>query len=367
MQKEKVTKDSEGAFEGYLLSQVDIINRQLEEYIPKEASEEFMVRMIGKADYTYDKEAITKSILQPTWHLLALGGKRWRPTLMLLIIEALGKDPLKYVEFSIIPEVIHNATLVHDDIEDMSQTRRGAPAVHVKYGDDIAINLGGYLYYFPIVALVGSKKLDRETKDRIFMLYIQEMLRVHTGQATDIAWHNALVPVDQITEDEYLQMVYNKSGVLARMACRLGAVLGGADAQQEEVLGHLGAAIGVAFQLQDDLLNITISKLSESKGGIGDDITEGKITLMVIYALQKANPKDKERLVEILKMHTRDKVLIKEAIDIIDKYDGRGYVERKRILLAKETWAEANKILKDSAAKRRIGSLIDFLVIERSG
>jgi geranylgeranyl pyrophosphate synthase len=285
---------------------------------------------------------------------------------MLLTIEALGKDPLKYVEFSIIPEVIHNATLVHDDIEDRSQTRRGAPAVHIKYGDDIAVNLGGYLYYFPMAALVSSKKLDRETKDRILMLYIQEMLRVHTGQATDIAWHNAMVSVDHITEDEYLQMVYNKSGVLARMACRLGAVLGGADERQEEVLGHLGAAIGVAFQLQDDLLNITTSKLSESKGGIGDDITEGKITLMVIRALQKASPQDKKRLVDILKMHTRDKALIHEAIEIIDKYDGRGYVERKRVALAKEAWAEANKILKDSPAKARIGSLIDFLVIVRS-
>ena len=365
MEKKKA-KMAEDTFESYLTSQVGIINGQLAEYIPREASEEFMERMLGKATYKYDKVAITRSVLEPTWYLLALGGKRWRPTLMLLLIEALGKDPKQYLEFSIIPEIIHNATLVHDDMEDGSPTRRGAPAVHVKYGGDIAVNLGGYLYYFPVAALMGSSKLSRDEKDRALMLYIQEMLRVHTGQATDIAWHKAMVQVERITTDEYLQMVYNKTGVLPRMACRLAAVLGGADERMEGVLGNLGASIGVAFQIEDDLLNITPSKLAENKGGIGDDITEGKITLMVIHALQNANPQDKKRLADILKMHTRVKALITEAISIIDKYEGRGYAERRRVALAKEAWAEADKLLRDSPAKSRIKSLIDFLVITRS-
>ncbi len=345
---------------------MDAVNEELEKSIPRKADERFMERTLGKATYKYDSEAITKAILDPTWHLLGNGGKRWRPTLMLLMIEALGKDPKKYMEFAIVPEIIHNATLIHDDIEDRSQTRRGVPAVHVKYGDDIAVNLGGYLYYFAMSSLMGSNKLDDGTKERIYRVYMQEMLRVHTGQATDIAWHNFLVPIEKITEDDYLQMIYNKSGVLARLACKLGSILAGADDNLTATLGHLGASIGVAFQLQDDLLNITPNKVSESKGGVGDDITEGKITLMVIRAVQTAGQKDKDRLMEILKMHTRDKQLIAEAIKIMADCKANEYVEKRRIELAKGAWDDADKLLIASKAKDRIRSLIDFLVTRKN-
>ena len=291
----------ENSFEAYLGEKAGVINAQMKNYLAQNSSDEFLEKLLGKATYKYNHAAIEKALLEPSWYLLGLGGKRWRPVLMMLVIEALGKKSEDFVEFTMIPEVVHNATLVHDDAEDDSPTRRGSPAVHVKYGLDVAINLGDFLYYFPIAALMGSEKLTTRTRGKMMNIYITEMLRVCTGQGMDIAWHRSLVGPEAISEDEYLQMVYNKTGVLARMACELGAMLAGASQSMIKKFGHFGATVGVAFQIQDDLLNIMPSELANNKGGVGDDITEGKITLMVVYALKRAKDADKQRLLEILR------------------------------------------------------------------
>lgn len=352
----------EGNFEDYLKERAAFINAKIEEYLTKKSSDQYVEKLLGKAVYKYDNEAITKGILEPSWYLFTLGGKRWRPILMLLMIEALGGDANNYTEFSIIPEVIHNATLIHDDIEDGSEMRRGAPAVHMKFGLDVANNLGDFLYYFPIVALANSTKLDAKTKDRMLVIYAQEMLRVTTGQAVDIAWHRFLVDPFRINEDEYLEMCYDKTGVLARMGCRMAGALCQVDDATMEKLGIFGATVGVAFQIQDDVLNIYESGVSKSKGGVGDDISEGKITLMVIHVLTVADPQDKDRLTQILRMHTKDKKLIEEAIGIIKKYKAKEYVAETQKKIVTDAWGNIEKKLKESEAKRRLKELVDFLI-----
>jgi geranylgeranyl diphosphate synthase type 3/geranylgeranyl diphosphate synthase type I len=353
---------AKGDFEAYLEERAKYIDTKIGEYLENRSTEQYMERLLGKAVYKYNNEAITESLLKPAWYLLGLGGKRWRPTLMLLVMEALGKKPEEYIEFAMIPEVAHNATLVHDDIEDSSATRRGAPAVHMKYGVDVALNLGDFLFYFPVAALLDSKKLAGEVKNKVLSIYIREMLRVTTGQATDIAWHNSLVDPSRITEDNYLEMVYDKTGVLASMACQMAGALCGVSDKMIADLGMFGATIGVAFQLQDDVLNLYESKVSSSKGGVGDDITEGKITMLVLHALQKADGKDGKRLQEILKMHTRDRALIAEAIAIITKSKAREYSERLQEKIVKDAWGRIEKELPESEAKRRLSQLAEFLI-----
>ena len=349
-------------FESYLKARAAFIDTKIKEYLQVRSSDQYIETLLGKSLYKYNNEAITESVLKPAWYLLELGGKRWRPVLMLLIMEALGKNPDDYVEFSVIPEVVHNATLVHDDIEDSSETRRGAPSVHVKYGIDVALNLGDFLFYFPVVALLDSKKLSMEVKNKMLSIYAREMLRVTIGQGTDIAWHKGLVDSSKITQDNYLEMVYDKTGVLARMACQMAGALCGADDKMTEDLGLFGATIGVAFQLQDDVLNLYESKVASSKGGVGDDITEGKITMLVIHTLRSADAKDSGRLTEILGMHTRDKALIDEAIAIITKYKAREYSERLQEKIVKDAWSRIEKKLKESPAKDRLKQLTEFLV-----
>ncbi len=346
----------------YLEENAKAINKELETYLKRKSSERYVETLLGRSGYEYDNEALTKSVLEPAWYLLDQGGKRWRPVLCLLVIESLGKNPKDYIEFSIIPEVIHNATVIHDDIEDNSDMRRGSPAVHKKFGIDVANNLGDFMYFFPMRALVDSKKLDSDIKNRALSFYIREMTRVSIGQAVDIAWHCGFVDRLSINESKYLEMVHDKTGALSRFACELGAVVGGADDGLVERFGRFGATIGIAFQIQDDILNIYESDLSKNKGGIGDDISEGKMTLLVIHALGSANDVDRKRLVEILSMHTKDKDLIREGIGIITKYGSREHAEGIAVGLVDSAWKELDKALPESEAKARIKELAEFLI-----
>lgn len=346
----------------YIKERALSIDKNIGDYLSDKTSVRYLETLLGRSGYKYDAKAIDGAIIAPAKYLFALGGKRWRPVLMLTIIDALGKNSNDYVEFSIIPEVIHNATLIHDDIEDNSEMRRGAPAVHMKYGVDVALNLGDFMFFFPTVALLDSQKLTTETKIRLLDVYQREMLRVTIGQATDIAWHNFLVDPLGVSESEYMQLAYSKTGVLSSMAAKLGAILGGADDKTVQTIGKFGATIGVAFQLQDDILNVSESGVSESKGGVGDDITEGKITLLTIYTISKADKNDRDRLVEILRMHTRDRDLIKEAIGIMKKYNAEEYAKELEFTLMKEAWAEVNKVIPDSDSKKILKSLAEFLI-----
>lgn len=339
-----------------------IVNRELELILKKEGSERYIESLLGRSNYKYDSEAITKSVLEPAWYLLDQGGKRWRPFLTSLIINAYGKDINNYIEFTIVPEIIHTATLIHDDIEDNSDSRRGMPSVHKKYSLDIATNLGDIMYFLPMNAIMDSNKLSLDVKDRIFHYFIKDMTRLGIGQATDIAWHSGRISIENINEEKYLQMAQDKTGVLSRFACELGGILAGVNDKDIEVLGRFGATIGIAFQIQDDLLNIYESKVSKNKGGVGDDISEGKITLLVIDTLKNSTESDKKELIEILNKHTKDKELINRAIQIIDKYNAKENVINLENKLINEAWNEVDKILPESEAKKQIFMLTNFLI-----
>ncbi|MEM0149418.1 MAG: polyprenyl synthetase family protein [Candidatus Micrarchaeaceae archaeon] len=357
-------KDLHGSIDivEYLKEQSRQIDEKINKYLTYTDSDNYFKKLLGRSGYKYHEETLYKSILEPALYILNQGGKRWRPAITLLIIEALGKNPDDYVEFSMISEIIHNGTLIHDDIEDNSKLRRGKPCVHIKYGIDVANNLGDFLYHFPVIALKSSKKLTSEVKYKIADVSDTEKLRCTIGQAEDIAWHRYLVDPYMISEDNYLQMVYDKTGALASMAAKIGGIIGGADDKTIEALGHFAASIGVAFQIQDDLLNITKSAVSENKGGTGEDITEGKVTLFVVYAIENLPQNDKERLIEILREHTEDRSKIDEAIELISK---SGAIEHSRELqekIIKDAWNNVDKRLPDSDAKNHLKALAEFLI-----
>ncbi|MFI5412573.1 MAG: polyprenyl synthetase family protein [Candidatus Micrarchaeales archaeon] len=338
------------------------VDKKIKEYLTNKDSARYLGSLLGRSGYAYDPRAINKAIVEPASYLLDLGGKRWRPVLMLTIIDALGKDSYDYIEFSIIPEVIHNASLIHDDIEDNSDFRRGAPAVHKKFGVDVGVNLGDFMFYFPVVALLDSKKLTDETKMRVLEVYQREMLKLTIGQATDIAWHGSLVDSMSISESQYLQMAYSKTGVLASMAAKIGGILGGGDSRTVETLGNFGGSIGVAFQLKDDLLNVTEGAVANSKGATGEDITEGKISLLVVYTLSKATEDDKNRLKQILAMHTTDRKLIDEAIGILNRYGAQDYTNKLEEKLIDDAWDKVDPLLKDSDAKVKLKEMSEFMI-----
>jgi geranylgeranyl diphosphate synthase type I len=192
-----------------------------------------------------------------------------------------------------------------------------------------------------------------------YEVYLQELLRIGIGQTTNINWHNKQ-EID-VGEPEYLQMCYNKTGCMPRLAGRLAAILSGADEKTTETIGNLCGTIGVAFQIQDDCLSASGGKFAEGKG-YGDDITEGKRSLPVIYTLKAANEKDRRRLIEILNMHTTDRKLIDEALAILKRYGSVEKAKKKTRELVGEAWAELDKVLKPSEAKEKIKAFAYYLI-----
>ena len=264
--------------EKFLEKKAPLIDKTIEKYIPRKFSKNSILFKVNPPMYSYNLEPLNKAIAEPIWDMLDRGGKRWRPALFLLICEALGKESDYCLDFSIIPEVIHNGTLVIDDIEDSSELRRGKPCTYKIFQMDIAVNAGNAMYYLPLLPLmVQRKKLSSKVQRDFYEVYIQEMINLSMGQAMDIAWHKDQANANELDENDYLQMCAYKTGTLARMAAKMAAVLTGADKSLVEKLGRFAESIGVAFQMQDDILDLTGEEFAKKKGGVGQDITEGKI------------------------------------------------------------------------------------------
>jgi geranylgeranyl pyrophosphate synthase len=349
--------------ESFLEEKAKIIDRAIEKYVPREFSKQSMVFQIIKPRYSYNLEALNKAIAEPIWDILDRGGKRWRPALFLIIVEVLNKNPDEFIDFATITEVVHNGTLMVDDIEDASELRRGKPCTYRKFGIDIAVNAGNTMYYLPLLPLMERKEQFSAEKLRdIYEVYVQEMINLSMGQAMDIAWHRGIANADGVGEDDYMQMCAYKTGTLARMAARLAAVLAGANTELVEKLGRFAESIGVAFQMQDDVLDLTGKEFAEKKGGLGQDVTEGKRTLMVIYTLKKASSTDQKRLVEILNMHTSDQRLRDEAITIMEKYDAIKHVKQTASQIVTNSWNDAEKLLPKSEAKEKLKAFAEFLI-----
>jgi len=349
--------------EKFLTDTAPQVDKAIEKYIPRKLTKNAVLFKVNPPLYSYNLEPLNKAISEPIWDMLDRGGKRWRPALFLLICEALGKKSDYCLDFSIIPEVIHNGTLVIDDIEDSSEVRRGKPCSHKIYGVDIAINVGNAMYYLPLLPLmVNRSKLSAEAQRDVYEIYVQEMVNLSMGQAMDIAWHRGIANADALSEEDYLQMCAYKTGTLARMSAKMAAVLAGADSKLVEKLGRLAECIGVAFQMQDDILDLTGEEFAKSKGCVGGDISEGKRSLLVIYTLQKANAKDRKRLLEILSMHTFDQNLRNEAIAIIKKYGAFEHVKALAERMVTDSWKEVDKLLPTPEAKEKLKAFAEFLI-----
>jgi geranylgeranyl pyrophosphate synthase len=349
--------------EALLEEKAPLINKAIEKYVPRVFSKNAVLFRIIPPSYSYNLEALNKTIADPIWEFLDRGGKRWRPTLFLIVCEALGKDPEEFVDFATIPEVIHNGTLMVDDIEDASEYRRGKPCTHRIYGLDIAINAGNAMYYLPLLPLLEKRKrLNAQTVAKIFEVYAQEMINLSLGQAMDIAWHKGLANADEISEKDYLQMCAYKTGTLARMSAKIASVLSGADDDLADKLGRYAESVGVGFQIQDDVLDLTSDEFAKKKGGRGQDITEGKRSLPVIHTLRVAGADDRRRLAEILGLHTSNQKLRNEAIMVMQKYGSIEYAKKKAKTMVKKCWNQVEPSLPESKGKEKLKAFAEFLI-----
>lgn len=238
------------------------------------------------------------TLIEPNKNLIKLGGKRWRPLLMILYyLNEENKNKLPYetvCRLTPLVEFVHTASLIHDDIEDGADLRRGKPAAHITWGIDTAINSASWLY-FEAAASIENQNISDEVKLYLYKLYTNELRKLHLGQALDIKWHrdSSYIP----TQDEYFTMVKCKTGTLASLAASLGSVCAGDTPEKTKEVGQIAANIGIGFQIIDDVINLTTGNPGKQRG---DDITEGKKSLPVILHITN-NPEDKEIIAEYMK------------------------------------------------------------------
>jgi octaprenyl-diphosphate synthase len=218
-------------------------------------------------------------------HIIGAGGKRIRPRLVLLFSEALGFEGQERYDIAAIVEFIHTATLLHDDVVDESALRRGQATANAIFGNAASVLVGDFLYSraFQMMVSVSRMRVLDVLADATNVIAEGEVLQLMNVHDPDL------------TVDEYLRVIRFKTAKLFEASARLGAVLGGADATLEDACASYGRSLGTAFQLIDDLLDYE-GNSDELGKNIGDDLREGKPTLPLLLAMERAEPEDRATL-----------------------------------------------------------------------
>ena len=265
---------------------------------------------------TVDPEELQKS----TQHLIKAGGKKIRPSLVVLSSEAVGGTAEVAIKTAAAVELIHTFSLIHDDIMDKDEMRRGEPSVHVLWGESMAILAGDTLFSkaFETVLETPVNSISYERVLNALKTVVDSCIKICEGQASDMCFEGNF----EVNEDEYMNMIYKKTGALIAAATRSGAILGGGNPEEVEILTEYGRLIGLAFQIQDDYLDVVSEEENLGKP-VGSDIVEGKMTLMVVHALSNASDKDKEELISILK--DGEDTDVERAIELFEKYGSINY------------------------------------------
>lgn len=219
-------------------------------------------------------------LYEPIRYLMDLGGKRLRPLLVLLSAGLFSDEVGAMLSPALGVEVFHNFTLMHDDIMDQAPLRRGQPTVHEKWSASVAILSGD-------VMLVRAYELMMKVPDPLLRRVLQEFNKVAAEVCEGQQWDMNFETLPTVTTDQYVDMIRLKTAVLLGFSCKLGAILGGASAQDVERLERFGTTIGLGFQLMDDILDVYADKAAFGKQ-VGGDIVANKKTWLLITALQQA-------------------------------------------------------------------------------
>ena len=245
------------------------------------------------------------------------GGKRHRPLICFAACMAVGGDPQRAISSAAAIEHFHTAALIHDDIADEAELRRGEPCLYMTEGMGLAINMGDLGLQLVHGTVVKDPLLEDFVKVRVLTELIDMTRRTIEGQALDIGW--ARDGRYDIAPEDYLIMATCKTAHYSgAVPLAIGAIVGGGTETQIEGLRNYGLDTGLAFQIQDDLLNL-IGKTESTKKGFRDDITEGKRTLVVVHALSHLDGVKRERLVELLSSHTKVEADLDEAVQIMEE------------------------------------------------
>lgn len=244
-------------------------------------------------------------------YLLNAGGKRIRPALLLLTAKMLGEVNPTVIRLAAVVEFIHNATLVHDDIIDAADTRRGRPSANSHWGNSMTVLAGDWLYMQSFAVALGEKNLD------VLNTLIEITQKMVEGELLQLT----LLGKSEITEEQLLDIVERKTAYLFSGCTRLPAIAAGMNHGSAERLAVAGKSLGMAFQLIDDLLDLTSTKDVLGKP-VANDLKEGKMTLPVFFAVRNANREDTLKVQKVLDERDFRSVDRAEILNLVEKSDG---------------------------------------------
>ncbi|MBI4907114.1 MAG: polyprenyl synthetase family protein [Acidobacteria bacterium] len=293
-----------------------------------------------------------ESVASIAQYLQSSGGKRLRPALVLLAGNLTGKVTPGCIRMAAVVELIHGATLIHDDVIDMAQTRRGRPSSNVIWGNHTSVLAGDWLY------MQAFQIALRERNFHVLDMLINLTQMMVEGELLQLD----LIGKIGVSEADYMQLIDRKTACLFTVCARLGAHLSGADENTEIRLGEFAWNLGIAFQLVDDMLDFTARESILGKP-VGGDLREGKVTLPLIYALESATRDERRDMETVLSERNYDKVPFRKVLQLVERHQGIARVRER----AAEFTCKAKSILAefpDSSYQRALLAVTD-LVIER--
>ncbi len=289
-----------------------------------------------------------EGLYQAARYLVDVGGKRIRPVMVILAAESVGGDVQKVLPAAVAIELIHNFTLIHDDIMDQDEIRRGTPTVHVKWGLPAAILAGNTLY---------SKAFEIITNVDAPPNIVKRCLHVLSKTCSDICegqWMDMeLAKKSSVSEDEYLKMIQKKTSVLFATSAMVGSLFGGATTEIADALWQAESTIGIGFQIRDDVLGLITPEARLGKRR-GNDLMEGKKTLIMIHALTKGVKLD------VLSRESSEEE-IDDAIQQLIDTGSINYAMEKALELVEQGKSKLD-VLPNSSAKELLIELADYMV-----
>jgi len=281
------------------------------------------------------------------------GGKRIRPALLLLSAKLFDYRGSGAVRLGAVVEIIHTATLVHDDIIDEARTRRGRPAANTQWGNARCVLAGDWLY------MQAFKIAVKERNFRILDLLIELTQQMVEGELLQMEKLGRCISLA-----EYFDLIHRKTACLFSVCARLGGILGGATAEQEELLGGYGRDLGMAFQMVDDVLDLTASEDVLGKP-VASDLREGKVTMAVIHALERCHHDERVRIETVLRQRAFDSVSHQEVLAILNRC---GSLEAAHAAAAEYAGRARDAIchFPDSQIKRALLFLPEFVIARHS-
>jgi octaprenyl-diphosphate synthase len=281
--------------------------------------------------------------------LRAGGGKRIRPALLLLSAKLFGYKGTGAVRLASVVEIIHTATLVHDDIIDDAELRRGRPAANTQWGNSKCVLAGDWLY------MQAFRNAVQERNFHILDVLIELTQQMVEGELLQMEKLGKL-----ISEQEYLDLIYRKTACLFSVCMRVGGILAGATPEQEERLGQYGRDLGMAFQIVDDVLDLTASESVLGKP-VASDLREGKATMAVIHALERCTPAERKQIETVLRDRAFNGVTHADILTILNRYNSLEYASKEAARHA-ESARKAICIFPDSEIKRALLWAPDYVV-----